>query len=173
MEHDDVQIDVVDRTADNGFNAAQMRVNQGAVIAPDVRRMVNCILYRAGDRLISRLRIFGHGSSGSQCVSGGQHANDTQRIKIDNGGNLLNRDLLTLLAGRFSANALVQLHGCSVGSGWKGRALVRELANLWDARVQAALVVQYADEANVFEGVQYVEADGRNNQSATSTLHNL
>jgi hypothetical protein len=171
MINGEVNVDVVDRTSDNGFNAKQLEINQGAVIAPDVRRMVNCIIYRAGNKKVARLRIFAHGNTGMQAVSGGQTPSWDQVVAVNNAGNLVNQDHLKLLTGYFAADGLVQLHGCLVGSGWKGQALVKALAALWNVRVQAALVNQFADKANAFEGSHYVEADGRNDQTPTVTQH--
>lgn len=164
-----VTIDCVDSsTTDNGFCQAQRRFHPQAVLTNSVRSLVSGVINRAGYKKISRLRIFGHGNKGLQAVGGGQRPDfATQVIYVDNGGNLIPRGLLALLCGRFAPNALVQLHGCDVAAGgWsKGLRLLQRLCDLWDVRVQAALVDQYADAGDRFEGTYYIEADGSYNKN--------
>ncbi len=166
-----VQIDVVDEAVhpDNGFLVDQRRWHPNAVHSHDVMSLVQGVLGRATSDTISRLRIFGHGRSGQQGVGGGiqtGHPQVSQRIGVDSladplPGALWNRGVLAALCGRFTPDALVELHGCHVGARWAGEILCWQLAQLWQVRVRAGIADQVADAHDRFEGRFYVEADGR------------
>jgi hypothetical protein len=163
-----VQIDAVDSTAspDNGFLVDHRRAHPGAVRCRDVLGMVLGVLRRAGDHPIRRLRIFGHGRSGQQNSGGGTRPNASQAMfvtQLTTGapGRLINGGILELLRGHFTADAVVELHGCSVGRGWEGEALVYQLSQLLQVRVRAALQRQVSDRGDRFEGPRFLEGDGR------------
>lgn len=61
-------------------------------------------------------------------------SNPLQLISLDRNGQLLNRAALATLRGYFSSQSSVELHGCSVGQGSGGRALVQSLHLLWGDR---------------------------------------
>ena len=157
-----VRIDVIDCTRrDNGFLNNQRRVHSNPVFCSDLATMVMGVIDRANGQQIDRLRIFGHGHAGHQFVGGGTHAQAHQLIAAYENGELHNRDLLSMLRGCFTADALVQLHGCRVARGTRGNLLVYQLAHLWQVRVQAGYDRQFADRGDHFEGSRYLEADGR------------
>jgi len=157
-----VRIDVIDCTRrDNGFLNNQRRVHSNPVFCSDLATLVMGVIDRANGQQIDRLRIFGHGHAGHQFVGGGTHAQAHQLIAAYENGELHNRDLLSMLRGCFTADALVQLHGRRVARGTRGNLLVYQLAHLWQVRVQAGYDRQFADRGDHFEGSRYLEADGR------------
>ncbi|MEO0669738.1 MAG: DUF4347 domain-containing protein [Pseudomonadota bacterium] len=105
------------------------------------------------------LRIFSHGGEGVMAVSMGNGADPgykpENRASIDvNNFSLIKADLAKL-KDHFSANALVELHGCSVGGGTPGDKLLQSLADLWGVRVKAGTMVQFSGNAGnqvKFEG---------------------
>lgn len=158
---DSEYIDVVDGSMrDNGFLRQNRAFHPHAVACVSVASMVANVITRASGCRIKRLRIFGHGSPGHQGVGGGRRLGPAQELTVTLFGHLQNLAELTKLIPHFQGDALVQLHGCSVGKSWRGRSLVRRLADLWHVRVQAALGKQYADIQDAYEGTDYVEADG-------------
>lgn len=157
-----VQIDVIDSSRrDNGFLTDQRRIHRNPVFCSNLADLVLGVIERANGQMIERLRIFGHGRGGLQATGGGTRPHAHQIIAVNNSGQLHNSDLLSMLVGCFTPDALVQMHGCRVAGGWRGTLLVYLLANLWHVRVQAAYERQVADRGDHFEGSQYLEADGR------------
>lgn len=168
-----VQIDVVDSTVrpDNGFLADHRRAHPRAVRSHDVLSMVLGVLARAADQPISRLRIFGHGRQGQQNVGGGTLPDVTEAMFVEPNvqpsrgrpapGELWNRGILQMLNGHFTPDAIVELHGCRVGTHWEGSILLWQLSQLWRVRVRAGLARQVSDAADRFEDSSYVEGDGR------------
>lgn len=127
-----------------------------AILVSDINQMVRDILARAGSTgsTISRLRFFGHGSSGTQGLAN-SHSSDkmySQYLVVDTSGNLVNRRLLAQLRGHFAPGAIVELHGCNVVLGHYGRQLLRQLADLWNVRVRGGAETQWADSADIIEG---------------------
>jgi hypothetical protein len=110
--------------------------------------------------LIRRLRVFGHGSRGRQGL-GRSRTQGPGYLEIRMaGGQLQYQDELVRLQGRFAAGGWAELHGCSVGDGSEGRALVVALARLWHVSVAAGTFAQWPGGG--FE-VSYIVArrDGR------------
>lgn len=60
------------------------------------------------------------------------------------GGQLEYQEELARLRGSFAARGWAELHGCSVGAGSEGRALVLALAQLWRVPVAAGTYLQTA-----------------------------
>ena len=96
---------------------------------------------------IEILRIWGHGRSGGQSISGG-HAGEEGRRLHWTGISVANidamHDQLAELAPYFAHGARVELRGCSVAEGDDGEALLQRLATIWGARVQAGTLTQYS-----------------------------
>jgi hypothetical protein len=162
-----IDIDVVDvnTTCDNGFLLRQRHLHPFAVPSNSVVNMVKGILFRAGKEQIRKLRIFGHGRSGQQGVGGGIQSrivNLDQRLGVDPiTGALWHRPILVQLCGRFTDDAIIELHGCHVGAGMMGEIFCLQLAQLWRVCVRAALSRQFADSRDRFEGRSVLEADWR------------
>lgn len=167
----------IDDNCDNGFLRNCLKVHPDAIKTIRVRDFVSSILRRVGDRRIELLRVFGHGTDGEQNVGGGFPRDNQETCKqgfdvdpkYDNemcikrcGTELNHHALLSRLCGRFTANAVVELHGCHTGRNSKGLYMCRALAKLWNVRVRAGIAKQYPDQADNFEGT-FIEVwpDGR------------
>lgn len=156
-----VQIHTIDASSNDNGQLARARTNhREAVLTNCVLDVVVGILQRVGDSLIDRLDIIGHGHPGQLNVGGGVCPAAHQVIAFDKSGRFYNRDILALLCGRFAPNALVRLHACRLAQGWRGELLLFQLADLWQVRVQGALVTQFPDRSDRFEGRYYVESNG-------------
>src|SRR6266542_6709535 len=112
-------VDVIDSGTDTtGFLDAHRANHPNALLVGSVAHMVVQVLGHIGPQKISRLRMFGHGRGGMQQLGCGNWFNVEERIVkaiyVSDHGQLIPRDYLALLAGRFEPNALVQLHGCKV-----------------------------------------------------------
>jgi hypothetical protein len=162
-----INIDLVADTTydgtDNGVLEEFAKYAPGAIPVLSLRDAVTTVRDSSGILKIDRLRIFGHGSPGTQWVGSGFGSGtpDTSRklaqtIRFE-GGALKDRDLLAQLVGRFTPGGLVELHGCSVGKSSNGQGLARALAQLWNVRVRAGTDLQHADPDAKFEG-GYIEA---------------
>jgi hypothetical protein len=123
-----------------------------------VTQMVKKIIEEAGDSMIDKLVIWGHGGPGSQGVSRGTESDrnaDWAGIDIENlidrtsdGEEVkrqkkLMRDTLRLLWDVLDYSGVVELHGCSVGSTPAGQVFLMALANIWEVPVRAGSVTQY------------------------------
>lgn len=158
-----ISIDTIDSDTknDDGFLAKERALHHGYIATHDVRSFVSNVLHRAGAHKIALLRVFGHGNVGIQAVGGGQRpAFWSQVIGVDAKGRLMNADLLSHLRGRFTTDAVVQLHGCDVAAQKSGLLFIGSLARLWHVRVQAAVAEQYARAGSQFVG-KYIEDNGK------------
>ena len=108
---------------------------------------------------IGNLVIWGHGRPGLQGMGTGidlEHPlrDHSRIIALDGGGRLWNLADLSRLCGRFSPQALVELHGCQVARHHRGQELLRALSDLWGVTVEADNADQPSDRANrYFSGV--------------------
>jgi hypothetical protein len=156
-----VHIHTIDASSnDHGQLARARNIHRNAILTNCVLDVVTGIIQRVGDSRIDRLDIIGHGHPGQLNVGGGTCPQAHQVIAVNDDGRLFNRNILALLAGRFAENAVVRLHACRLAQGWKGEALLYQLAELWRIRVQGALVTQFPDRHDRFEGRNYTEANG-------------
>ena len=97
---------------------------------------------------IKVLRVWGHGSAGSQNIAAGRCAGGSHGSAITLGA----LNTLADLGKYFAPGARVELRGCSVAD--DGGKLIGALAQLWYTRVQAARGAQQG----LFEWVGVVEA---------------
>jgi hypothetical protein len=95
-----------------------------------VRQMVCRVIQIAPLFSIEKLRIWGHGNIGMQCVAGGACFTESDRAE------------LAVLSDYFASDASVEFHGCLVASGSVGSEFIQSLANLWNVRVRASIVRQ-------------------------------
>lgn len=150
--------------SDNGHLDEQIKLHPGAIQSLTVRDMMNKILAKLGPSgSISSMRVFGHGAPGMQYVgagfgggSGAEHKPSAQMISAVK-GVLQHTSILSMIQGRFDANAIVELHGCSVGKGVGGQQFARALAQYWNVVVRAGTDLQYSDSRDSYEG-GYLEA---------------
>lgn len=56
----------------------------------------------------------------------------------------MNEDQLRRLQGKFSERGWVELHGCYVARGDRGRTFVSQLARFWSVAVKAGEIPQHA-----------------------------
>lgn len=106
--------------------------------------MVDKVIEIAGSNKIEILAFWGHGGSGSMGLSRGEESDrnsDWAGISIYNVES--SRSTLERLKNYFAPNAIVELRGCDVASGWRGQALLTALANIWKVRVRAGASTQY------------------------------
>ncbi|HVK84098.1 MAG TPA: DUF4347 domain-containing protein [Kofleriaceae bacterium] len=122
----------------------------GEVIGGSVQEMVDVILERAQARPIRKLTITGHGSPGRQGVQDAEGGLHLDMRAVD-------RDQLRRLRGHFAPDAIVVLHGCNVGAGPKGEALLLMLSELWGG-------------VSVRAGTAYQRLFG-GNEGSTTTVH--
>lgn len=162
-----VHIHTIDASSNDHGQLARARHNHPqALLTRNVRDLVRVILQRIGDDQIQQLDIIGHGHSGQLNVGGGVRATAEQVIAVDDWYQLYNRDSLSMLCERFAPDAVVRLHACRLAQGLRGEMLLFHLAQLWRVRVQGALVTQFPDRADRFEGRYYIEANGTPNNLA-------
>lgn len=158
----------------NGELQRARRNHPNAILTSDVLTLVNGVLRAMAGEKISQLDIIGHGVPGQVIVGGGTtHCDSTKVIGINENFYLFNYNILTFLKGCFEEDAVVRIHACRVAEGAKGNAFLWQLANLWNVRVQGALVKQFADRADRFEGRYYVEASGNGNLGNILTNHRI
>jgi hypothetical protein len=105
-----------------------------------VGEMLSAVQGVASAGSIDALRIWSHGMPGVQMVSGGQGykgaSKDYVAITIDNFTQL------SPLTSLFSSSARVELRGCYVAAGGVGKALVLDLASMWNVQVYGSEVLQ-------------------------------
>jgi hypothetical protein len=124
--------------------------NQPLVVAYSVQSMVEGILEQLRlttdpTVLIGVLRIIGHGAPGSQAMGdSNMTSHPRQLIALDRSGHLMNRAILVRLRGYFDSASWVELHGCNVGNGRQGIALLTALNSLWGIPVSAGINTQFA-----------------------------
>ena len=95
------------------------------------------------------LRIWSHGRSGGQTISGG-HGGEAFRVAHWTGISVANLDVLAPTLARlktlFLPSGRVELRGCEVASGSDGRTLLLRLAKIWGVPVLAGIALQYRAE---------------------------
>lgn len=157
------RIITIDAANDGALRLARAN-HRNAVLTNDVGEFVRLVLTAAGGEKISRPDVIGHGHPGLIYVGGAGRSNDgSKSIGVNvNSSGLYNTNMLRLLEGAFEANAFVRLHACRVAQGLHGQMLLWQLADLWKVRVQGAVVTQFPDNADRFEGSLYVESTGSN-----------
>jgi hypothetical protein len=110
-----------------------------------VGQMVADIKRLAATGSIEILRIWGHGRSGGQSMSGG-HGGEAARRAHWTGFSVANieelRPQLSELRPLFGRGSRAELRGCSVAAGNDGETLLRRLAEIWGTRVQGGTVNQ-------------------------------
>lgn len=146
-------ITVIDKSDDDprhlkggeGWLAALQAAFPDALRVSSVRVMVEQILHRLGsDGRIRRLQIYGHGwmirrQGGVQAVFESQtELHRDALLAIDRSGNLMNRNELMRLTLWFAPDGFVELRGCNVAYGHRGRELLRQLHMLWGVPVRAS-----------------------------------
>ncbi|MGO9230268.1 MAG: peptidoglycan-binding protein [Bryobacteraceae bacterium] len=107
--------------------------------------MVQAIIQRAlRPRRIALLRIYGHGSAGSQNVSAGEEALDEHMTSLDTSTLWWSLPQLQQLAPYFARWGAVELRGCEVGAGASGHILLRNVAGALQVPVTAGKHTQYS-----------------------------
>ncbi|WP_376089204.1 peptidoglycan-binding protein [Roseomonas sp. CCTCC AB2023176] len=108
------------------------------------------IASRAQTGKVMLLRIHGHGGKGVQNVTGGEinGAPHMASISLDR----FEESAMALLMIRriFVGFGCVQLLGCNVGGGPKGKELVGKLARTWGVPVTAGIQTQFAGGSQTF-----------------------
>jgi hypothetical protein len=138
-----------------------------------IAQIAQMIIDRAGGpSTITLLRFHGHGVPGAMGVNSGEEDFDS----YGNGISITNLELirsdLARLRPYFAANARVELHGCNVASGRRGRQLLRSLAAIWGVPVSAGSRTQQGGGAATFrfEGPVYTSSPaGRIERRVSST----
>jgi Domain of unknown function (DUF4347) len=146
-----VDVTVVDRATDPA-NTIARQTYPDSIPVYSVQSMVDAIINRLNavarqgptePAVIGRLRIVGHGQPGLQGVGDSQTTrNPRQLLGLDRHGHLMHRGVLMQLRGRFASNGRVDLHGCQVGRGREGAALLHQLKALWGVPVYASTIDQ-------------------------------
>lgn len=143
--------------------------HRDAILTNTLAEFVIRVLAASASEKISQLDVIGHGRPGQIYVGGAAriHA-ETHIIGVSpTNGQLYCVNVLRMLTDAFAPDAIVRLHACRVAQGRDGSLLLWQLADLWRVRVQGAVVTQYPDDADRFEGRLYVEASGMASTSAT------
>jgi hypothetical protein len=150
-----------------------------ALLANNVHDMVEQILRQVGSGRINRLRIYGHGSI-YRGQGGLQGMGDSftgsrghQLITVTRRGDLLNRTDLERLRGHFEPDAVVELRGCNVAHGHRGREILRQLSDLWHTRVQAGTEVQYHTPGDTIDNFEGPVVEARNLPGHHSRVHRV
>lgn len=91
---------------------------------------------------IDALRIWAHGTSGSQVLSSGEYLMEEHWCGIDVSMIREIEPTLKRLAPYFKPGARVELRGCNIARGKKGERLLKELARIWGVAVQAGTADQ-------------------------------
>lgn len=118
-----------------------------------VVRVVQQVRGRASGGRIALLRIFGHGTRGYQILTAGHGVTGTAE---GHGSALTPRtvayfhDQLATLRPFFLPYGSAELHGCHVGEGPRGHALVRDLAEVWNIPVTAGIRLQQVGRGQTF-----------------------
>jgi hypothetical protein len=144
-------IDCIDMTDPNVGNDVIQGLNSLSVASTQlqfygqsngVAQMVSSVQSALAGATIDVLRIWSHGGSGYQYVSGDgaseQQGDNFACITTDNFTQLG----LQKLAPLFSSGAWVELRGCNVGSGGAGHALLLDLASIFGVPVYGGVFQQ-------------------------------
>jgi hypothetical protein len=108
-----------------------------------VAALVQSISQIATTATIDALRIWGHGAPGDQGVSSGENDTDDSDWSGISAANFAQTaGLLGTLTPLFKSAAWAELRGCSVGADGAGRALLLDLASLWNVKVYGGEIVQ-------------------------------
>jgi hypothetical protein len=114
-----------------------------------VGQMVRDVAARVPAGRLQVLRIWSHGRSGGQTISGG-HGGEAYRVAHWTGISVANLDALrptlSILTPLFAPNGRVELRGCEVASGEDGQNLLLALAGIWRVPVLAGIATQYRAE---------------------------
>ncbi|MGA2795189.1 MAG: DUF4347 domain-containing protein [Roseiarcus sp.] len=146
-------IDCIDMT-DSALGASRIAALNAACVASTqlqfygmsngVTQMVSAVVNAASAGAVDALRIWGHGGPGSQNVSSGASGDSTDQdfagVSVTNFGQTAG--VLQQLTPLFSASGRAELRGCSVGADGAGRALLLDLASLWNINVYGGDVIQ-------------------------------
>src|SRR5687768_1378518 len=98
-------------------------------------------------KYIDRLAIWGHGGPGSAALSRNTDASLNAHWAGIDVADLYRSSEMQMTLGRLwdvlSWGAVVELRGCAVGAGDRGKKLLLGLVKLWEVRVMAGEVQQY------------------------------
>jgi hypothetical protein len=108
------------------------------------------IAARGRSNNVMLLRIHGHGGRGGQNVTGGDINGTPHMASISLEKYSESEPSLTLIKRVFLPFGSVQLLGCDVGGGSKGRQLVQKLAQTWGVPVTAGVHTQFAGGSLTF-----------------------
>ena len=123
-----------------------------------VLQMIDQVIAARSGRRLALLRIFGHGLAGYQIVSAGHGAPGGRTTSH---GSALTAQAVRVmrsdwgrLAAVFSRAGSAELHGCHVGEGATGQALLSALADIWQVPVSASAGAQRTGRGETarFEG---------------------
>jgi hypothetical protein len=153
-------VKVVDGDPTDNTMIADRRTHPDAELCTDLPSFVNAVKNGCDQKKnsIGLLYVCGHGAPGIQAVGGGRAPRLTTMMSVDRWGNLRQTALLGQLTALFTSEAIVRLDGCNVAQCWRGKALLYELAKLWNVRVQGGTVTQYNDPLSKLEGTEMMEA---------------
>lgn len=151
-------IDVVDGTDPSlvALEAADITAAGGVPIvvfgmSGGVDFVMNQVLTRAGGpERVALLRFHGHGTRGLQNLTGGDLNGAPHLAGISDGNFHKVVGSLQRISHIFAKFGSVQLLGCSVGGGGKGKSLVQKLAGVWGVPVTAGILDQLGGGANTF-----------------------
>jgi hypothetical protein len=123
-----------------------------------VSQMIDQVISARRGRRLALLRIFGHGLAGYQIVSAGHGAPGGA---TSHGSALTAQAVRVMrsdwgrLAAVFCRSGSAELHGCHVGDGAAGLALLSALADIWQVPVSASPSTQRTGRGETarFEGI--------------------
>jgi peptidoglycan hydrolase-like protein with peptidoglycan-binding domain len=107
-----------------------------------------------GPKRVALLRFHGHGNKGMQNVTGGEISGAPHLAGISDGNFVKVQGSLQRISEFFVEFGSVQLLGCNVGGGPKGKALLQKLSTVWGVPVTAGIQTQFGGGVNtfIFEG---------------------
>lgn len=151
-------IDVVDGTDPNliDFEVKDIRKHGGDPIvlfgcSNGVQELVRAVKAKArGEGSIALLRIHGHGGEGNQGVSSGAANGQRHLAGISDENFGTTGAQLAMLQSLLCPYGSVQLLGCSVGGGAKGKSLVTKLTQSFGVPVTAAVQIQFGGGRKTF-----------------------
>jgi hypothetical protein len=112
--------------------------NGVAVMVSEVARRV------PGAGRLALLRIHSHGAPGSMNVSAGEEAQDEHMTSLDISTLYYTGPQLAALAPLFARFGCMELMGCNVGAGERGRQLLDRVARYVGVPVSAGVQTQYS-----------------------------
>jgi peptidoglycan hydrolase-like protein with peptidoglycan-binding domain len=116
-----------------------------------VQELVEAVKRRAtGEGSVALLRIHGHGGPGMQGVSTGQNNGQRHLAGISDENFGVTGAQLAQLKSLMCPYGSVQLLGCNVGEGSKGKSLVNKLTESFGVPVTAAVLEQLGGGRNTF-----------------------